>query len=80
METNSETAKAQPGSLHPVVSKPPNRIYLQWVGDGDREEGHRVDDADVTWCRDRIFRQDYVYVRLRSRKRKAANSDYTTGG
>lgn len=42
---------------------PPDKIYLQWHGSGDPEDGGPVDTADVTWCVDEIYTHDIPYVR-----------------
>lgn len=41
----------------------PEKIYLQWHGDGDPEfETGEVSEGDVTWCRDKIFKHDIPYI------------------
>lgn len=40
----------------------PKQIFLQWHGDGPAEDSD-VDDAHVTWCRDRVFDNDVEYIR-----------------
>ena len=42
------------------MSEAPERIWLQWHGDGDPGEVY-VDE--VTWCLDHIFDGDIEYVR-----------------
>jgi hypothetical protein len=44
--------------------KPPDRIYLQWHGDGDPDDGDDVSPDDVTWCPDRVHETDVEYVRV----------------
>ncbi len=41
----------------------PRVIYLQYHGDGEPDDECPVRDADVTWCRDKIFASDIEYVR-----------------
>lgn len=46
------------------MSKPPERIWLQWHGDNDDpdfDEPNQVMD-EVTWHRDRVFEHDVEYV------------------
>lgn len=38
----------------------PERIYLQWHGDGEPDEEPPV---EVSWCEDKIFTHDVEYVR-----------------
>lgn len=42
---------------------PPDRIWLQWHGDGPADDGD-VRHDDVTWCADQIFDSDVEYVRI----------------
>ena len=42
---------------------PPNVLWLQFYGDGDPCDESPIDDADVTWCRDKIFGADEMYIR-----------------
>ena len=42
---------------------PPNVLWLQFRGDGDPCDDSPIDDADVTWCRDKIFGADEMYIR-----------------
>ena len=42
---------------------PPNVLWLQFCGDGDPCDESPIDDADVTWCRDKIFGADEMYIR-----------------
>jgi hypothetical protein len=53
-----------------LVSLPPKRIYLQWYGSSGPMDGGEVEESEVSWCATRVFRHDFVYVRLK-RKRKA---------
>ncbi len=41
----------------------PDRIYLQWYGEGSPEDGGAISDGDVTWCRDKACKHDVEYVR-----------------
>lgn len=54
----------QPGKKE----RPPRKIYLQWEGTDHPSPGE-VDESEVTWCRDRIFATDVVYVRPRKRRK-----------
>lgn len=55
-----------------ALAAPPETIYLQYHGDGEPDDG-LVRDADVTWCRDKIFEYDVEYVRAeRSAPRQGA--------
>ena len=53
--------------MKPEIDKatPPDKVYLQYYGDGDPEieEPADIDDNDATWCRDKIFTHDVPYVR-----------------
>lgn len=49
---------------------PPEKLYLQWHGSGTPEPNMEVDDGDVTWCRDKIWKHDFVYVLVKRKKRK----------
>ena len=44
----------------------PNKIYLQWYGDGDPVDGGPNFMDDVTWYYDKINEQDITYVLLDS--------------
>ena len=46
-----------------MLSKPPEKIYLQFYGDGEPDEEGNVDDEDVTWCINQIFTHDVEFVR-----------------
>jgi hypothetical protein len=48
-----------------LLNEPPNKIYLQFYGDGeyDPEDKTPVDDGDVTWCTDPQWNGDILYVR-----------------
>jgi hypothetical protein len=46
-----------------VEALPPERIWLQWYGDGSPDDIGDVSVADVTWERDKIFEHDIEYVR-----------------
>ena len=45
------------------MSRPPEIIYLQWIG----EDGVKIDinetQFDVTWCKDKINNNDIKYIR-----------------
>ena len=41
----------------------PERIFLQWHGDGDPDEPGEVYIDEVTWQDERIFDHDVEYVR-----------------
>ena len=41
----------------------PEKIFMQWHGDGDPKDGSPVAESEVTWCRDRVFPEDIEYVR-----------------
>lgn len=43
--------------------KPPKRIYLQWYGRGGPDDSGEIDESDVSWCANRCFKHDIVYVR-----------------
>lgn len=47
--------------------QPPERIYLQWIGDSADTDDMDIDpgvieSGDVTWSRERIFPADVEYV------------------
>lgn len=44
------------------MKNPPDKIYLQWHGDGEPDDVGEVSEVDVTWCKDRIYSQDIEYV------------------
>jgi len=44
------------------MREPPRAIWLQFYGDGD-EPLVDDDDAEVTWCKDKINTRDIQYVR-----------------
>lgn len=46
-----------------MMTSPPNTIYLQYHGDGDPCDDTPVDPGDVTWCKDKIFGSDELYIR-----------------
>lgn len=50
-------------SPSPSFCSPPNVLWLQFRGDGDPCDESPIDDADVTWCRDKIFGADEMYIR-----------------
>lgn len=50
----------------------PNKIWLQWHGDGNPDEPGEPDPADVTWCQDKINEHDIEYVRWTWRERSDA--------
>lgn len=43
--------------------KLPEKIYLQWYGDGEPDEPGEVSVHDVTWHKDKVFKHDIEYVR-----------------
>jgi len=43
--------------------KAPDKIFLQWHGDGDPQDGSPVAESEVTWCRERVFTGDIEYLR-----------------
>lgn len=45
------------------MTTPPNTIYLQFHGDSDPCDETPVDPRDVTWCKDKIFGSDELYIR-----------------
>lgn len=45
------------------MREPPNRIWLQFHGDGSPDDPGEPDPADVTWCQDKINEHDVEYVR-----------------
>lgn len=51
------------------MKQPPKKIYLQWHGSGDPDPSSDINPNDVSWCRDKIFKHDLVYV-LKRKKRK----------
>lgn len=58
----------------PAVGWPPKVIYLQYHGDGEPDDESPVRDADVTWCRDKIFEHDLEYVRLEEKEPSGRNA------
>lgn len=54
------------------AKQPPERIYLQWYGEGSPQDAGKIDENDVCWSADRAFKHDIVYVRLSRRPRKTA--------
>lgn len=50
-------------SFSPSFCSPPSVLWLQFRGDGDPCDDSPIDDADVTWCRDKIFGADEMYIR-----------------
>lgn len=44
------------------MKQPPDKIYLQWHGDGEPNDVGEVDGNEVTWCKDKIFEHDIEYV------------------
>ena len=46
------------------MSKPPDKLYLQWYGDGEPGDIEEVSEHDATWCMDKIFPHDIEYVRI----------------
>lgn len=46
-----------------MMTQPPNTIYLQYHGDGDLYDDTPVDAGDVSWCKDKIFGSDELYIR-----------------
>lgn len=42
----------------------PERIWLQWYGEGSPDDLGEVSIADVTWERERIFKHDVEFVSL----------------
>lgn len=44
-----------------MLEKPPERIFLQYHGDGSAEPGP-VDEDSVTWCIEQIFDSDVEYT------------------
>ena len=52
-------------------ARPPKRIWLQW--DGDATEGSPLPmekRGEVTWCGDKIFKRDVMYIRSDCVKRQ----------
>jgi hypothetical protein len=48
------------------MSKPPERVWLQWYGDDsdpDFDEPNHVME-EVTWCDEQMFEYDVEYVRV----------------
>lgn len=41
----------------------PDRIFLQWHGDGEPDEHGTVCEEEVSWCKTKIFDHDIEYVR-----------------
>ena len=66
-----------------MASYPPEKIYLQWHGDGEPDDLGEVSEHDVTWCRNKIFNHDIEYVsaseiaRLREAIKTHAEKSYT---
>ena len=50
----------------------PNRIWLQWYGDGDPDEPGEPEHEGITWCQDKINDHDIEYVRWSWRERADA--------
>lgn len=48
-----------------MVKQPPKRIYLQWYGSGGPGDGGEISESEVSWSANRIFKHDFVYVRLK---------------
>jgi hypothetical protein len=55
------------------ATQPPKRIYLQWYGSSSPDDSGEIDEHDVTWSPDRLFKHDIVYVRLPRKRRKYEN-------
>lgn len=55
------------------IKDPPKRIYLQWEGQDKRDRTPSLVDMspEVTWCTDRQFDTDVVYVRLPKKRKKS---------
>lgn len=49
-------------ACHQRPCSPPNVLWLQFHGDSDPCDESPIDDADATWCRDKIFEADVEYV------------------
>jgi len=45
------------------METPPNKIHLQFYGDSAPDEGGDISPGDVTWCVDRIFSADELYIK-----------------
>lgn len=58
---------------------PPQVIYLQYNGDGEPDDKSPVRDADVTWCRDRIFEHDIKYILAAMSKPSEETTDTDLG-
>jgi len=47
-----------------MAAKLPERIWLQWYGEGTPEEGGPpCIDEEITWCVDKIWDHDIEYIR-----------------
>jgi len=55
---------------------PPAVLWLQWLGEGEADEFATEAPSEVTWCKDKIFKNDVQYViadtELRSAQLRAA--------
>jgi len=41
----------------------PNKIFLQWHGEGDPQDPRSPSQGDVTWSKDKVFEHDIEYVK-----------------
>ena len=46
-----------------MAYKPPERIWLQYYGDGDPEYDGPVDFDEMYWCQDKVNEHDIEYVK-----------------
>ena len=49
------------------VTDIPDRIYIQWYGEGHPDEFNadfELPCDEITWCKDKIFDHDIEYVRV----------------
>ncbi|MCB1061205.1 MAG: hypothetical protein KDB65_13360 [Calditrichaeota bacterium] len=48
------------------MKQPPEKIYLQWYGDGTFEEPEDIHPSEITWCQDKMYDADIEYVNASS--------------
>lgn len=54
------------------LTKPPERIYLQFYGDNDPKDctDDSVDTEDITWSEDQVYFHDTEYVQVKKKRKK----------
>lgn len=43
----------------------PQKIWLQFYGDGDCKNDNDIYSGEVTWCEEKIFKHDVQYLNLK---------------